>query len=193
MKARWFGPVREVELPGGGRAVIPGKLGWKLVALIPGLVAVAGGIWWLEEPLRLVWWGERSKAEVTGIWAEQQGQPPRRLDPAEERNEVDAGRTAAYHYAVAWVDRRGVRVETRLNYAQRGRPRHRTGDPLTVVYDPGRPERVFVVESLTTWTFGVYFLGVGLLLLIPQGMILWAAEKPIRVDPMAELDLPEDK
>ena len=200
------------QLPDGRWTYTPGKRGLKFMTTLLGALIVAFGIWWQWDNFVLVLFGESTSAKVAYVVEERLGQEPVKLDTVRAVADAnDPTRNATFYYHVVFTTQAGEDVTARLNYGQAVRPLLSIGTDVFVAYDPEDPSvvirawdhhefsvfgNVFQLHlpNLSTWAFGFFFMGTGLLLFIPQLFLFLAAGKPIILDPIIDYeDLAKEK
>lgn len=177
------------QLPDGRWTYTPGRKKVKLIGVILGALIVAFGIWWQAEPTSLVLSGGSAEAKVAWVSEERPGQDSVKLDTVKAVSDAyDPTRNATYFYHVVFDTPEKSGVVARLNYGQAVRPLHSIGDKVIIAYDRETPETVIDKWSVRTWAFGFFFMGVGLLLFIPQLFIFLRANRPIVLDPLTDYE-----
>lgn len=172
----------------GEATYTPGMRRRKLMSVLLGAAVTVFGAWWQLEPGWVFLFGEHTTAIVAWVVEQKSGQAAQRLDTRKAVAAAeDPTRSAVYTYMMRFTTVSGRVVTTPLNYGQVLRPLHSIGDPITVAYDPAHPERLIDAYSVRTWAFGCFFIGTGLLIFVPQLLILRAAGRPIRIDSIREL------
>lgn len=174
--------------PDGVVTYTPGMRGRKLASVFLGAAVTIFGVLWQVEPAWLFFFGEHTTAIVASVVEQKSGQDPVKLDTRKAVAAAeDPTRSAVYTYMMRFTTEDGTVVTTPLNYGQVLRPLHSIGDAITVAYDPAHPDRLVDAYSVRTWAFGCFFIGTGLLIFVPQLLILRAASRPIRIDSIREL------
>lgn len=178
-----------VQHPDGTQTYTPGMKRRKLAAVLLGVALTAFGFWWQYEPIVLATLGNTSQSVVVAVIEYKPGQAERILDTRKAVSQAeDMTRNAIYTYRVRFKTGAGQEVTTVLNYGQVVRPIHSIGDTITVSYWPSDPDKIIDRNSIRTWAFGIFFVGCGLLILIPQYFIYRAADKPIVLDSIIEFE-----
>lgn len=177
------------QLPDGRWTFTPGMKRVKLIGVILGALIILIGIWWQAEPTRLLLFGGTAEAKVAWVSEERPGQEAVKLDTVKAVSDAyDPTRNATYFYHVIFDTPEQSGMVARLNYGQAVRPLHSIGDKLIIAYDKEEPTRIIDKWSVRTWAFGFFFMGVGLLLFIPQLVIFMRANQPIILDPIIDYE-----
>jgi hypothetical protein len=175
--------------PDGTQTYTPGMWRRKLLTVLLGAAITLFGVFWQLEPARLFLFGESTEAKVAYVLEVKPGQEPVKHDTRKAVSEAeDPTRNATFYYYMRFVTPKGDTVTAQLNYGQALRPIHSINDPLMIAYDPERPETIIDKWSVRTWAFGFFFMGTGLLILIPQWFLLRAANKPIVLDQILDYE-----
>jgi Na+/melibiose symporter-like transporter len=175
--------------PDGTQTYTPGMKGIKFVCMMLGVAIFCFGVFWQWDNFRLFLFGDTTQATVTSILQEKPGQEPVILDTRKAVNEAeDPTRNAIYSYRIRFSDESGTERETGLNYGQVLRPLLSIGDTVTISYDTAEPETVIERYHVRTWAYGFFFMGIGLLMAIPQFFIWRAANKPIVLDQIGDYE-----
>jgi hypothetical protein len=178
-----------VTHPDGTQTFTPGMAGRKLAGMLLGVAIVLFGVFWQWEPSRLFLFGETTDAKVAYVIESKPGQEPIKHDTRKAVGEAeDPTRNATFFYHLRFTTAAGQEVTAPLNYGQALRPLHSIGDTLVVSYDPKAPETIIDKWSVRTWAFGFFFVGTGLLILVPQWWLFRAANRPIVLDQIRDFD-----
>lgn len=178
-----------VHQPDGTQTYTPGYFKTKLFTTLIGAAVFCFGIFWHWQPAQLFFFGGQTVSQIVRITEEKAGQEPIVLTTRLEVDEVeDMTRNATYRYWVRFVTSAGETIETTLNYGQKLRPVHSIGDTITIAYDPENPSNVIDRTSVRTWAFGFFFMGIGLLIFIPQLWLLLNARKPIILEQIIDFE-----
>ena len=172
-----------------GGTYTPGLRGPKLAAVLLGLVVTAIGIGWCWLPIGLLWIGQGADAEVVAVISENPVDGTERLASRRAIQKAeDLTRNTAYRYELRFSGPSGKETTALLNYGQYIRPIHTVGDRIRIRYAPDRPDDLVAILSIRTWAFGIFFTAIGLAIAVTQALIFRNANRPIVIDPIAELD-----
>ena len=173
----------------GTQTYTPGYFKTKLATTGIGAALFCFGIFWHWHPASLYFFGGQAESQIVRITEEKAGQEPVVLTTRLEVDETeDMTRNATYRYWVRFETTAGEAVETTLNYGQKLRPVHSIGDAITIAYDPENPSDVIDRGSVRTWAFGFFFMGIGLLIFIPQFWLMLKARQPIVLDQIIDFE-----
>lgn len=166
----------------------PGMRGAKAGAVLLGCLVVFIGISWVWKPIVFALLGGKAEAEVTAIVSNNPAEGEKRLFSRRDiLRAEDMTRNTIFRYEVRYTNERGNPVTGLLNYGQYIRPIHTVGDRIQIAYHQKYPGEILAIRSIRTWAFGMFFTVIGLFLVITQSIILHHANKPIVINPIAEL------
>ena len=167
----------------------PGYAKLKVLVIVWGFLLLALGLWQLWTPLRLVFFGERTEAEVTCVIKTKPGLPDLVL---KDDLQVQAGQEKKDRSYVFWNEfvfhtRTGREVTVRAPVGSQIKPLYtlldEDGLPTTdhIYYDPGHPETVVFPGIISTWFVPGMLTFVGALGVLIGSTLLYWANKPIEL------------
>jgi hypothetical protein len=177
--------LNESTAPAG--TYIPGYARQKVLLIVFGLVLCVIALAQLETPLRLVIFGERTRAEATDVIKSKAGLPDLVLKSDAQIRDHSEARDRSY---VFWNEFRfrtsdGRVVTVRAPVGSELKPLYplldEDGLPTTdlVCYEAGNPNVVVFPLIISTWFAPGMMLLVGLLATLIGGFLLYWSNKPI--------------
>ena len=175
----------------------------KFIGVLLGIALMLVGGMWIKHPLSLVLNGKPAEGTIANIIQQYPEQEPETITSNREIRQInDFTRTAVFKYTVRFEAEDGTVLEGLLNYGQVLRPLHTIGEKVQIAYNPENPSELirtwdvrrigklkFYLLDLRTWSFGIFFLIIGFLIALTQGILLYFANKPIVIDSIQDLDV----
>lgn len=176
--------------PDGNWYHYPDHFPHKLAFLICSLLIVALGAWLIWDPAVRALFGERAQVRITEIVRQEPGREPDRI---RFRQEIPEGsHLTKFHYNVVHEQEDGSREEMFLAVGSRRNAYANVNDELAVIFFPDE-EHAYALFHHRTWSFGVGFLFVGVVLTACAIPTLRAVGKPILIDPEAAQPTEEEQ
>jgi hypothetical protein len=175
----------ETDRPPPAETFTPGGVPSKLVAVGLGVSLLIVGAAWLIRPTLLLLAGASARAEVVEVQLLKPGQDPIRLTSNKAVGAAeDYTRNGIFTYVVAFTPDDGRPVRATYDVGHVVRAQYRIGQTLNIRFDPDDPTDLTAPRSIATWTFGGFFAGIGLIIIITQGWVLFYARRPIVITPL---------
>jgi hypothetical protein len=168
---------------------IPGYARLKALMILFGLIVFALGVWQLKTPIRLVVFGERTRAEATDVIKAKAGLPDLILkdDPQIQANLEPRDRGYVFWNEFNFTTTDGRMMNVRATVGSQLKPLYplldSDGLPTTdlVYYDPKHPEIVVFPDIISTWFAPGVLVIVGFLAVLIGSFLLYWANKPIEL------------
>jgi hypothetical protein len=174
----------------------PGGVHAKRVMILGGTLLLLLGVFELRIPLRIVFFGARTEAQMVRVIKEAPGVPPLALvdNDTLERQLEPRDRRFIFWNEFRWTTADGRIIEGRGNVGSQLKPLYPLTDPDglpttdLLCYDPRDPARAVLPLVISTWVTPGVLAIVGLLTVVTGAVLLRWARVPIELPRLADVE-----